>query len=742
MRKGKTPSYNTILELLRPQWKIWLRFSFLIFTCCFSFIQTSGASEINITSEAETVLAARYSSVYLDETNELNIHQIHERSTEFEKNTLDLINAQVTSATVWIKFEVRNASQFNDLYLELRSTILDEVTLYKLRENHFKADGPYGQNYNFSERFYDHPHLLFNLELLSGEFGTFYLKIKNADQITVPLKIGVEKTILEELHDYDVANGIYLGIFLVMWMYNLFLYFTTRNRAYLLYSTFVFTIGIALFTIAGYSFKYIWPGAPVLEQRAFVMVSAAIPVTALAFAISFLKLKVNLPLARKILLVFIVLYTLIFVGASLGFIPVSQNGIYALSISIFIIFGVALILAKRGIREAKFYLGAWTVYLIGIVVFLLKDFGVLPYNNFTNRMMHFGSALEVVLLSFALGDYINTLRKEKEKSQKEALAALKKNERIIREQNVVLEKKVKERTLSLETANDELSHTMNELKDAQIQLVDAEKMASLGQLTAGIAHEINNPINFVSSNISPLKRDIEDLKEIIHEYQSSTEKGSISEKDLARISDLIEDIDYEYTVEEIDTLLDGIKEGAHRTAEIVKGLKNFSRLDESQFKAADVNEGLTSTLLILQSKSAGINIIQKYEATEEIECLPGKLNQLFMNVLDNSIFACNAKNYTTDERPEISIKTKQDSNTTTITIADNGIGMSPEVKNKVFEPFFTTKNVGEGTGLGMSIAHGIITNHEGTITINSNLGKGTELIIHLPRVTNNSKSTL
>ncbi len=275
---------------------------------------------------------------------------------------------------------------------------------------------------------------------------------------------------------------------------------------------------------------------------------------------------------------------------------------------------------------------------------------------------------------------------------------------------------------------------MGELKEAQTQLVDAEKMASLGQLTAGVAHEINNPINFVSSNISPLKQDIEDLKEILEKYESAESEGEIKASDLKEIKELKEEIDLEFTLEEIDTLLGGIKDGADRTAEIVKGLKNFSRLDESDFKPADVNEGIKNTLLILKNKSGNIQLEENYGDLDELMCLPGKLNQLFMNVFDNAIYACNKHPYAEGEKPLVSVSSEQTETEVIVKITDNGTGMDEDTQSKLFEPFFTTKDVGEGTGLGMSIAHGIITNHKGEIKIKSVLGKGTEITIHLPRV--------
>ncbi|HCY45980.1 MAG TPA: hypothetical protein DHU89_04800 [Flavobacteriales bacterium] len=741
MKKEKTLLYSTILDWLKKKQKSTLSSDFkysLSFILLLFINGTALSSTIQAPKDGTPQLIGDKVLIYLDDSQNKTLNEIIDLTDEFEQNSRDVVNAQVTSSTVWLKFIIENSTSFEELLLQVMTCNADEITLYKLTEEGLHKEGPYGQTLPFKERNFDHPHFIFQLKLPPSKTATYFLSIKNQDQTTFALQIGSQKSILEGIFDYDISNGIYLGIFLVMFIYNIFLYLTTKNKDYLSYSAFVLAFGIGLFTMAGYSFKYFWPASPWLEQRSIVLVSAIIPFSALIFARSFLNLKTNLPKTSKLILGFVITYGIVFFIALAGYIQLGQKLILALFISVFLIFGVALKLSLSGHRKAKFYLAAWSVYLVGIIVFVLKDFGIVPYNVITNRMMHFGSVLEVVLLSFALGDYINILRKEKEESQKKVLKELQRNEQIIKGQNTMLEKKVNERTQKLETTNLVLSDAMKELKDAQSQLVDAEKMASLGQLTAGIAHEINNPINFVSSNISPLKKDIDDLKEIIDRYETVTTDEGISAAQTKLIRELKEEIDLDFTLVEIDTLLAGIKDGADRTAEIVKGLKNFSRLDESLIKAADINEGIKSTLLILKSKFSNIQLVEDYGDLVPVQCLPGKLNQLFMNILDNAIYACTKKEYPSESTARITIVTSQSKTNTTIKLNDNGIGMDTQTQNKIFEPFFTTKDVGEGTGLGMSIVHGIITNHSGDINIKTKLGIGTEIMINLPRVPNNS----
>jgi hypothetical protein len=229
-----------------------------------------------------------------------------------------------------------------------------------------------------------------------------------------------------------------------------------------------------------------------------------------------------------------------------------------------------------------------------------------------------------------------------------------------------------------------------------------------------------------------LNRDVLILLDAVNEL----EKIAISDTDTASKERLIEEykneIDYDYLKIEIDQLLGGISEGASRTAEIVKGLRIFSRLDEDDLKKADINEGINSTLIITNNMlNNTIQVHKNFANMPLIECYPGKLNQVFLNMISNAVYAIRKK-FGESEGGILSITTNADENHVYITIGDNGTGMDENTKKRLFEPFFTTKDVGEGTGLGMSIAYNTINKHHGQININSELGKGTEFIITLP----------
>jgi signal transduction histidine kinase len=279
--------------------------------------------------------------------------------------------------------------------------------------------------------------------------------------------------------------------------------------------------------------------------------------------------------------------------------------------------------------------------------------------------------------------------------------------------------------LNLGSTNEALHITVAELKAAQDQLIQAEKMASLGQLTAGIAHEINNPINFVTANIQPLKNDLADLLKITEGYEKVIREKGL-EKEFSEMEKIKENMKMDITLAEINDLLKGIEDGALRTSEIVKGLRNFSRLDQNVFRKANLNESLESTLTLLHSSYKNrIEITRDFGNLPEVDCFPGQINQVFMNILSNAVQAIPAEG-------SIFIKTWLSGNMAKISVKDTGAGMTEEVRKKIFDPFFTTKEVGKGTGLGLSISFGIIQKHKGDIDVFSTPGKGTEFLISIP----------
>ena len=309
-----------------------------------------------------------------------------------------------------------------------------------------------------------------------------------------------------------------------------------------------------------------------------------------------------------------------------------------------------------------------------------------------------------------------------------------------------LENKVSQRTAALSEANKylqteisdreqaqaELQQALKNLQKAQAQLVQTEKMSGLGQMVAGVAHEINNPVGFIYSNIEPAREYIKDIFGLLELYQEEYPQTT------EEIESEIEAIDLEFIIEDLPNLLKSMEVGAERITDIVKSLRTFSRLHEAELKSINLHRSLESTLMILQNRLKSqvnrpeIKVIKDYGELPKVECYAGQLNQVLMHLLNNAIDAFEIQS--TLSSPNISIRTwVSDPEHVSISIADNGCGMSEEIRQKIFDPFFTTKPVGKGTGLGLSTSYQIIVDkHGGELECVSTPGEGTEFIITIP----------
>ncbi len=271
----------------------------------------------------------------------------------------------------------------------------------------------------------------------------------------------------------------------------------------------------------------------------------------------------------------------------------------------------------------------------------------------------------------------------------------------------------------------ELELANKELKETQTKLVHSAKMVSLGQLVAGVAHELNNPIGFIYSNMTHLKDYSDKLIDL----------ANVAETNPKKLSELKDKYEFDYIVKDLPKLVASCQDGARRTRDIVLGLRNFSRLEEAKLQEIDIHQSLDTTLNLLQGEIKGrLEIHRQYEPIPLVHCYASQINQVFMNILSNAVQAIEGAGHVWIST--VALKEYKDSNDkrgwVQVSIQDSGKGMSPEVLEKIFDPFFTTKGVGQGTGLGLSISYGIIQNHGGEIQARSEGGVGTEFIVIIP----------
>jgi two-component system, NtrC family, sensor kinase len=285
-------------------------------------------------------------------------------------------------------------------------------------------------------------------------------------------------------------------------------------------------------------------------------------------------------------------------------------------------------------------------------------------------------------------------------------------------------------TLAAQQQAEQLALTLTQVQEMQAQIIQSEKMTGLGRMVAGIAHEINNPINFIHGNINHLGDYMQDMLSLIDLYQT-TYPASTPE-----IQTLSQDIDISFMSQDLPKLMNSMKFGSERIRNIVLSLRNFSRLDESEKKAVSLEHGIDSTLMLLghrlkdEKDIPHITIKRDYHNISNVECYPAQLNQVFMHLLNNAIDSL--ETYSINQAPAITISTQQFSNHIEIKIQDNGSGIPLELHDRIFEPFFTTKSINQGTGLGLAICYKIIQKHHGSIKLQSTVGLGSTFTLTLP----------
>jgi signal transduction histidine kinase len=383
-----------------------------------------------------------------------------------------------------------------------------------------------------------------------------------------------------------------------------------------------------------------------------------------------------------------------------------------LTLAVFVIIVTLIKAILVGNKEAKLF-GIGTIFLVGFGLHdMLGSFDLIP---FPKSLFHWGLFVFIFFLAFILerrfAEAHSNLRiysKALETKSRDLQLSKEKLE----EYSHTLEQRVEERTQTLQNKNIELETALSELTQTQSQLVQSEKMAALGNLAAGIAHEVKSPMGAVSSAADVQARCIAKLNEMLEKSTSIDDiKGNPEFEKLFKI--LAENNQLTITA-------------GQRISQIVKSLKNFARLDEAELQKADIHEGLESTLTLVHHEIKNkLEVVKEYGQLPEINCYPNQLNQVFMNLFVNAAHAI-------DERGVLKIRTYKDADSVYVEISDTGRGIPPDHLNKIFDPGFTTKERGEGTGLGLSISRKIIDKHHGQILVDSEVGKGSTFTVVLP----------
>lgn len=695
---------------------------------------------IAFATKTDTLVINRSESKYLtnqyfteleDPTNTLKFGDVF-NNPKFHSATSKLPFLRYSKSVIWLKLTIKNNTNGYVIPITTGRSIIDDFDIYYHNPISHKTVHVSPCDLKANPNFLSQNSTLVNWSIAPDTVQTIYIRLKSNMSSIIPIGVHSQDEYLEKSAINQLINGALIGIFLVMALYNLILFAIVRDKSYLYYVVYIIFFGFSQVFMLGYGNILLSGNTQLLNQYAIPFIRIGFGFSMLLFADEFLQLKKNFKKYYKWYLVLYVLYALPLIATICKWV----SGAYLLiTINVFItsvtLLCIGFYMYFKGFKPAKFFLSGWGLSLIAILITLARNKGLIPYNYLTANFLTYSAVIELILFSTALADKISFYRDQNTISQSSALQIAKENERLITEHNIILENMVKERTQALIETNQNLSVTIENLQSAQHHLIETEKMASLGQLTAGVAHEINNPINFVSANVSPLRLDFKELFTLLKYYEEAATNPDNPDLLKAAIK-FKEEIDPDFIKTEIKGLIDGIEDGANRTKEIVKSLRTFSRMDQLALTPANINSSILNTLVLLRSSIPYyIEVKPVLNKLASLNCYPGKIDQMLINLIDNSIHAIKAKEAHANE--SILIVSEDHPDHISIKISDTGIGMTAEIKQRVFEPFYTTKEIGEGTGLGLSIVFGIIEKHKGTIDIQSTYGMGTTVIIKLPK---------
>jgi|GEM_PF-2081860 len=763
-----------------------------------------------------------------DKTTKLTIQDVQKDNyqTSFLKHKKNVFAHPATRSVYWFKITIQNKSE-EDAWLEVGSILLWHIDFYAVdTAGKVLQKVETGSLRPYKNKLQD--VIMFWLPLNKAKDATsktYYLRIFTERAMEVPLQVGTLRSLHKgkALHDF-IATG-FIGAMLIMLLYNLFVYFTVRDKLYLIYVAYLASLLFILpfnnnypffdFIEIGFITKNWWHSHLLLWQTAVFFFIGY-------FSISYLRLRKRVYWIYCLIIVqLFILAVLIPLLRALGVSHVSlafpQQ--YMLLINTLTLIFASYYMLFKGYKEAYYYALGWTFFMISFIAYILTINGILIFHPILRDAMYFGTALEVWLFSLALGDRYNIIRKEKGTIQNALLLKLRENEQLVSKQKKNLEQKVKERTESLEivlkkikTTNQELQvreeemrqnteelvvinesllNTLEELKETQDHLIQSEKMASIGQLVAGIAHEINNPLGAIKASNYHITHILGSVLqktpalfqqmtvEMQEEFQLLLVHGSKSNFNLSTREDRQlrrEWLDFlsDKTIHDVDTFAENLVEAnlkvadyttyqhllSHENAEnifkiianfialfksskiiqtsveragkIVFALKKISHSDQSQdMKKTDINETLETVLILYSNQiKRGIELICNFETLPTTMGFADELSQVWTNLLYNAMQAM-------DYKGGLEIATAQIGNDIVVSVKDTGKGIPPENLEKIFQTFYTTKAAGEGTGLGLSITKKIIEKHNGRIEVQSEVGVGTTFKIFLPITTIN-----
>lgn len=674
----------------------------------------------------EMPIQARNMEVLEDPSGQLTFKNIQapETAARFHKLSSSTTGFGLSRSHFWLRFSVDYLDTAQTHYVIVqRNPLTDNIILYRQNENGDAIASATGGRLRFAHREFPTREFAWSVPANPYTRDTYWVEFYGLGALDIDLELTTLHAAWGEFETGHLVMGLYFGGTLCLLFYNLFIYVSVRDRSYLYYLLYLVSGACLFFGMNGLGFRYWWPNSRWWNEGYMLFAFTGF-LGMLQFTRNFLHTDhYSQPLNRWLKTmaaasaiaatgVIWIPRSIIFTVANFATILVSLTCLYA---------GVSI--WRRRYRPARYYVISWLSIMTGIVIYALKNFGVLPYNPLTHYAAQLGSFMEMLLLSLAMGDRMALLQTEK-------LAAEVDTKAKILAANMALEETVKARTNELSSNMQALAQQHEQLKKTEQQLVQAEKMSSLGSVVSGVAHELRNPANFVQISNDNLQRELGQLHSHLH---SLADEESDSE--------LLLQLDSQF--KRLKEHLHLVTDGTGRITRIVNDLRTFSRMDEAKMQSASPSSSLESTLRLVEAQFGEQVQFVLHDNTGDTHllCHPLQLGQVYMNLLVNGCQAIQEKQHmqgkdSAIDKGIIEIETGLADYKSTphwfVRFRDSGTGISAKIQQRIFDPFFTTKDVGSGTGLGLSVSYGIIMHHHGHIEVSSEPGTGATFTLWLP----------
>ncbi|MEQ9441637.1 MAG: sensor histidine kinase [Cyclobacteriaceae bacterium] len=659
-------------------------------------------------------------SILRDNTHNLTIEQVSGSSfqRQFQQVSSLNLNFGLSPDTYWLKVSVRQtANKSNSWYLEVDYPPLDTVELYSPTPAGGWMVQKSGDKILWDEQVIHYRKPLFHLELADASWHTYYLKVNTQGTVQIPLRLQATGKMITEIVRAEFVEGLFYGAMMLMVLYNLFLFFSLKEKSYLYYCFFILSNTIVLAGLQGqlsyYIFQQSW-----WYDRAFMSVFSATVFWALIFAISFLQIR---NLAPKLFLALSALAVINGVACLLAYIlpyQVSANGVAVLvAIASLTAWWSGVVAWRRGNTSARFFVLAWTCYLISTTLISLRNFGLITDYVHLENMMQIGSVLEALLLSLALADRINIYRAEKIKAQQEALQASLENEQLVREQNQMLEVRIKERTQEISDQNEELLSQQEIIEELNRQLI---------LYSEDLEEEVIKRTAEVTKTNKRLVQQNSRLERFAY-IVSHNLRGPI-----AQILGVIGILDNNNLTSHNQKCFTHLGQSSQRLDMVIKDLNQtlvYRNIANYQFEPVLVKEAVEKVLekmqsVILEEKVQIHNHLHDHDKVQVIK-------PYLLSILDHLI--SNAIKYRSEERPvEIHFTSRKQGNQFILTIADNGLGIDLEkYQDKIFSLYQRFHLHQEGRGVGLYMVKTQVEAMEGQVEVNSIVGQGTAFRLYL-----------